>query len=114
MLHSTPFPLGVSFIAYPADFTVMKIKVRLFGDVAEMVGGKHTVELEDDSTILTLTNTIQRDTGHSRGGYLGEFKVGGPDLAIMINGKNIQLLDGVETKLCSDDDVVIMPFVVGG
>ena len=92
----------------------MKIKVRLFGDVAEMVGSKHNVELEDNSTVISLTNQIQRNTGHSRGGYLGEFKVGGPDLAIMINGKNIELLDGVQTKLCEEDDVVIMPFVVGG
>jgi len=92
----------------------MKIKVRLFGDVAEMVGSKHTIELNDDFTVLTLTNQIQRNAGHSRGGYLGEFKVGGPDLAIMINGKNIQLLDGLQTKLCEEDDIVIMPFVVGG
>ena len=92
----------------------MKIKVRLFGDVAEMVGSKHNVELEDNSTVISLTNQIQRNTGHSRGGYLGEFKVGGPDLAIMINGKNIELLDGLQTKLCEEDDVVIMPFVVGG
>ena len=92
----------------------MKIKVRLFGDVAEMVGSKHNVELEDNSTVISLTNQIQRNSGHSRGGYLGEFKVGGPDLAIMINGKNIELLDGLQTKLCEEDDVVIMPFVVGG
>jgi molybdopterin converting factor small subunit len=93
---------------------MMMVKVRLFGDVAEMVGSKHTVELNTDSTVISLTNQIQRATGHTRGGYLGEFKVGGPDLAIMVNGKNIQLLDGVETKLCEEDDVVIMPFVVGG
>ena len=92
----------------------MKVKVRLFGDVAEMVGSKHSVELDEGSSVLTLTNQIQRDTGHSRGGYLGEFKVGGPDLAIMVNGKNVELLDGVHTKLCDEDDVVIMPFVVGG
>ena len=92
----------------------MKVKVRLFGDVAEKVGSKHKIELEEDSTIISLTNQIQRETGYSRGGYIGNFKVGGPDLAIMVNGKNIQLLDGIKTKLCDDDDVVIMPFVVGG
>ena len=92
----------------------MKIMVRLFGDVAEMVGSKHMVDLDESSTILSLTNKIQRDNGYSRGGYLGEFKVGGPDLAIMVNGKNITLLEGVDTKLYSEDDVVIMPFVIGG
>ena len=93
---------------------VMKIKVRLFGDVSDAVGSKHSVELDEHSTILTLTNRIQRESGHSRGGYLGGFKVGGPDLAIMVNGKNIQLLEGVGTILSDEDDVVIMPFVVGG
>jgi molybdopterin converting factor small subunit len=92
----------------------MKIKVRLFGDVAEMVGSKHLVELNESSTILSLTNRIQRDKGYNRGGYLGEFKVGGPDLAIMVNGKNIMLLEGINTKLHNEDDIVIMPFVVGG
>ena len=110
---SPPFS-GVTFILCAVDSVLMKVKVRLFGDVADMVGSKHTIELNDDSTVLTLTNQIQRNTGHSRGGYLGEFKVGGPDLAIMINGKNIQLLDGLQTKLCEEDDIVIMPFVVGG
>ncbi len=92
----------------------MKIKVRLFGDVAEQVGSKYTVDLNESATVLSLTNKIQRENGNSRGGYLGEFKVGGPDLAIMVNGKNITLLDGVETELFDEDDVVIMPFVVGG
>jgi MoaD family protein len=93
---------------------MMKIKVRLFGDVSEAVGSKHVIELDDHSTILTLTNHIQRESGHSRSGYLGGFKVGGPDLAIMLNGKNIHLLDGLETILSDEDDVVIMPFVAGG
>lgn len=92
----------------------MKIKVRLFGDVAEQVGSKYTVELDESATVISLTNKIQREKGNSRWGYLGDFKVGGPDLAIMVNGKNITLLDGVNSRLFDDDDVVIMPFVVGG
>jgi molybdopterin converting factor small subunit len=92
----------------------MKIKVRLFGDVAEQVGSKYIVELDESATVISLTNKIQREKGNSRGGYLGDFKVGGPDLAIMVNGKNITLLDGVNSRLYDDDDVVIMPFVVGG
>ena len=92
----------------------MKVKVRLFGDVSESVGSKHTVELPEDTSVLSLTNRLQRAAGQTRGGHLGDFKVGGADLAIIVNGKNIELLEGVETKLQDDDDVVIMPFVVGG
>ncbi len=92
----------------------MKVKVRLFGDVSETVGRKHIVELPENTSVIRLTNKLQREAGNSRGGHLGDFKVGGADLAIIINGKNIELLEGVQTKLHDDDDVVIMPFVVGG
>jgi len=92
----------------------MKIRVRLFGDVAEQVGKKHEIELDEHATVLSLTNKIQEKSGYSRLGYLGSFKVGGSDLAIMVNGKNIALLEDEKTMLKSGDDVVIMPFVVGG
>lgn len=92
----------------------MKVKVRLFGDVAETVGSKHTVDVGENATILNVTNKIQKEAGLTRGGYIGEFKVGGQEIAIMVNGKNIALLDGVDTRVTENDDVVIMPFVVGG
>ncbi len=92
----------------------MNVKVRLFGDVSESVGSKHTVEVEKDASIMNLTNKIQKKAGLTRGGYIGNYKVGGQEIAIMINGKNIALLEGVQTMLKEDDDVVIMPFVVGG
>ena len=92
----------------------MKVNVRLFGDVSEAVGSKHTMEINEKTTVLNITNAIQKKAGLTRGGYIGEFKVGGQDVAIMINGKNIALLDGVRTRLSDGDDVVVMPFVVGG
>ncbi len=92
----------------------MKVRVRVFGDVASSVGSKHMVELSEGATVLSLTNTIQENAGNTRRGYLGGLKVGGADLAIMVNGKNIALLDGVNTMLFDEADVVIMPFVVGG
>lgn len=92
----------------------MKVRVRVFGDISATVGSKHSLELPDTATVLTLTNTIQTNAGKTRRGYLGPFKVGGADLAIMINGKNIALLQGTETRLQDHDDIVIMPFVVGG
>lgn len=92
----------------------MKVKVRLFGDVSEAVGSKHTVEINENTTVLNVTNALQKKAGLTRGGFIGEFRVGGQDVAIMVNGKNIALLEGVATILSDGDDVVIMPFVVGG
>ena len=92
----------------------MKVNVRIFGEIAATFGRKHTIELQEDSSVSTLISTIQKKAGMAPKRYLGEFKVGGADLAIMVNGKNIALLDGVNTVLSDEDDVVIMPFVAGG
>jgi len=92
----------------------MNIRVRIYGDIANTLGTKHLLQLPRGATVKHLTNHLAAKTGQTRQGHLGEFKVGGPDLAIMINGRNIQLLDGPDTQLHDQDDVVIMPFVVGG
>jgi len=91
----------------------MKVKVRVFGDIAEVVGSHHEVELDQNSSVVSLTNILQEKSGLSRRGYLAEFRIGGADLAVMVNGKNIALLNGVDTILSDNDDIVIMPFVVG-
>lgn len=38
----------------------------------------------------------------------------GPDLIIMVNGRHIQHLDGIKTKLTEDDVVAITPQMAGG
>lgn len=93
---------------------MIKIQVRIFGDLASTAGHKHVVELDEDATILTLIRKIQEKVGQANSAYLGKFKIGGPDLAIIVNGKNVALLDGMNTLLGSDDDIVIMPFLSGG
>ena len=38
----------------------------------------------------------------------------GPDLIIMVNGRHIQHLDGINTKLTDEDVVAITPQMAGG
>jgi molybdopterin converting factor small subunit len=40
--------------------------------------------------------------------------VGGKDLAMLVNGKNIDMLDGPGTKLKDGDEVVVMQPTAGG
>jgi MoaD family protein len=92
----------------------MRVGVRIFGEIASVYGSQHTVELQDGATVSTLTNLLQRRAGMARGGYIGGFRVGGADLAVIVNGRNIDQLDGVKTLLSDGDSVVIMPYVTGG
>ena len=44
----------------------MKVKVRVFGDIADVVGKYHEIELEENASVLNLTNTLQKKAGLTR------------------------------------------------
>jgi molybdopterin synthase sulfur carrier subunit len=91
----------------------MKITVRVFGDISAIIGRRHEIELNEGVTITTIAAKIGEKTGQ-RQGYLGEFHVGGKDLAILVNGKSIDMMDGTQTKLRDGDEVVVMQPTAGG
>jgi len=92
----------------------MKISIRIFGNLVTILGRKQVIELDEGATVGTLSNRLAESAGLRRQGYLGNYKVGGDDLAILVNGRNIHLLDSVETVLKDGDEVVILPPTAGG
>jgi molybdopterin converting factor small subunit len=92
----------------------MRIVVRLFGDIAQAIGNRHSLELGEGSTVGTLTRELAKKVEQKRQGYLGGYRVGGSELAILVNGRNIDLMDGVATVLREGDDVVILIPTMGG
>jgi molybdopterin synthase sulfur carrier subunit len=92
----------------------MKILVRVFGELTQIVGNRHNLELDEKASISTLAEMIAKITGQKRRGYLGEFEVGGSEMAILVNGRNIDLLDGLETVLRDGDEVVLLIPTMGG
>lgn len=92
----------------------MKVDVRIFGELATVLGRKHIVELDEGSTVTTLASRIAEKKGVTRQGYLGRYRLGGDELAVLVNGRNIHLLGGVDTVLRDGDEVVIFPPAAGG
>jgi len=92
----------------------MKVSIRVFGNLVTILGRKQVIELNEGGTVGALSNRLAESAGLRRQGYLGNYKVGGDDLAILVNGRNIHLLDGVETVLKDGDEVVILPPTAGG
>ncbi len=92
----------------------MKVTVRVFADLVPVIGRKHFLELDDDATVGTLNSKIARKAGQKRRGYLGNYRIIGGDLAILVNGRNIDLLEGLKTPLSDGDEVVFMPPAAGG
>ena len=91
----------------------MKITVRVSGNISSVIGKRHEIELPTGATISTLANRIGEQTGQHQG-YLGRFRVGSKDLCFLLNGKNIDMLNGVLTLLKDGDEVMIIQPTVGG
>jgi molybdopterin synthase sulfur carrier subunit len=93
---------------------MMKVTVRVFADLVPVIGRRHHLELDEGATMRTLTTRIAEKAGQKRRGYLGNYRIIGGDLAILVNGRNIDLLEGLETLLSDGDEVVFMPPAAGG
>jgi len=87
------------------------IKVRLFANLREIVGER---ELFLDSTtvsgVLDLLTSIKpelRDVLFEEGALR-------PYITVLVNGRNINEIDGVMSALSEGDEVAIFPPVSGG
>jgi molybdopterin synthase sulfur carrier subunit len=92
----------------------MKVTVRVFADLVPVIGRRHQLELDESATVGTLTARIAEKAGQRRRGHLGNYRITGGDLAILVNGRNIDLLEGLKTPLSDGDEVVFMPPAAGG
>jgi len=91
----------------------MKIKVKVFATLRDMVGWKekeYNVETKDINDFLKnvverkLYNIIMnKDKGQLN-----------PQYKILLNGRDIDFLDGLKTKLKDQDLIAIFPPVGGG
>ena len=93
---------------------MMNVTVRVFADLVPVIGRRHHIELDDGATVGTLISILAKKTGQKRRGYLGNHRVIGGDLAILVNGKNIDLLKRLDTPLSDGAEIVFMPPAAGG
>ncbi|MCJ7506498.1 MoaD/ThiS family protein [Candidatus Bathyarchaeota archaeon] len=91
----------------------MRITVRVYGNIASVIGKKYDIEVPLGANVGTLVNKVGEQTGQ-RPGYLGEFKVGSRDFAIILNGRNVETLKGIATPLEENDEIVIVQPTAGG
>ena len=94
----------------------MKVEVRFFTSLREITGKKtEEIQLNDAVTVKELLTMLSnrygkefRDYVYNRKGEVQGF------LSFLVNGKNINVLEGFDTKLKQGDVVAILPPVGGG
>jgi molybdopterin synthase sulfur carrier subunit len=94
----------------------MKIKVKFFTSLREITNKKvDEIQLKNAITIEELLNILSekyskefREYIYNKKGKVQDF------LSFLVNGKNINVLQGFDTKLKQGDTIVILPPVGGG
>lgn len=87
-------------------FKVVHVLVKLFATLIEFTG-KRKFEISGPKTVRELLNELDRMFP----GFKKEFEQG---YIILVNGKNIEHLQGLDTPLKEDDTVSIFPPAGGG
>ncbi len=90
----------------------MKIIVKAFGELKNLLGKETIVEIEKDSKLEDLFSKLSVMTRTFKKGFIGFHKVGS-NIIVLINGRNMNLLK--ESLSLKDGDVVeLLPFAPGG
>ena len=96
----------------------MRIKVRGFLTVREVLGGRKELTLEmNEATIAGLLRELSIQFGESFEKMLFDPESGvvNGQVAILVNGRHYSHLpDGLDTVLMDGDDVALFPPIAGG
>jgi molybdopterin synthase sulfur carrier subunit len=94
----------------------MKVEVKFFTSLREITGKKvDEIQLQNVITVEELLTLLSEKHGKKFNEYIynKKGKVHG-FLSFLVNGKNINVLQGFDTKLKQGDTVAILPPVGGG
>jgi molybdopterin synthase sulfur carrier subunit len=94
----------------------MKVEVKFFTSLREITGKKvDEIQLQNTITVNELVTLLSEKYGktfreyiYNKKGDVQEF------LSFLVNGKNINIMQGFDTKLQEGNVVVILPPIGGG
>jgi molybdopterin synthase sulfur carrier subunit len=94
----------------------MKVEVKFFTSLREITGKKaDEIPLQTVSTVEELLNLLSEKYGEKFREYIYDKKGNVQDfLSFLVNGRNINVLQGFDTELKQGDIIAIIPPVGGG
>ncbi|MFQ5762391.1 MAG: ubiquitin-like small modifier protein 1 [Candidatus Bathyarchaeia archaeon] len=96
---------------------VQKVKLKLLAGLRDIVEAEEVeVSIGSDETVRTLLEGLSKKWGEKFHDAVLDRRSGAlsSSIRVLVNGENILIHEGVETKLREGDFVVIMPPAAGG
>jgi len=92
------------------------IAVKFIGSLRHVSGtGEHAFGCKDHASVKELINEIIKELPELKRSLIDQqLEDSRPNTLILVNGREISVLNGLETKLKDGDEVVLVPFVHGG
>jgi molybdopterin synthase sulfur carrier subunit len=91
----------------------MKVKVRSFAGFRNILGRESVVELQQKAIVVDLLSALCAAHGELRAMLFDQAGLK-EDVNILVNGKNIESIQGMNTELSEGDEVAIFPAAIGG
>ena len=91
----------------------MKVKIRSFAGFRHILGKENEVELAEGASIKDLLDALCAAHGELEPLVFGESGIR-DDVNVIVDGKNIAALQGMQTKLAEGDVVALFPAAIGG
>ena len=93
----------------------MKVEVRVYAGLRRVLGGKNLiVKLEEGARVKDLVLELGGKFEASGNVLLGGLRLAEASLIVLVNGRNINSLNGPDTVLREGDLVAFMPVTEGG
>ncbi len=94
----------------------MSLTVKFIGALRHISGKKQfAISFHDDISIKQLIEKIIQDMPELKHTFSDqELNDSRSNSLILVNGREISVLEGYETKLCGGDEIVFVPVVHGG
>ena len=94
----------------------MAITVKFVGALRHVSGaGELALDCKRDISIRALINKITKEMPALKRSLIDQqLEDPRPNALILVNGKEISVLNGLETKLKDGDEIVLVPVVHGG
>jgi len=94
----------------------MAIRVKFVGAFRHFSGaGELELDCRGLNSVGDLVNALVREVPEIEHSLIDQqLENPGPNALILVNGREIGVLDGVETKVRDGDEVVLVPVVHGG